>query len=53
MSSTPISCSFHHVPVTPDTPDTKLAAEAQLLELLAGHCDLLVLARCMQILSGD
>jgi formyltetrahydrofolate deformylase len=41
---------FHHVPVTPDT---KPAAEARLLELLAGHCDLVVLARYMQILSGD
>jgi formyltetrahydrofolate deformylase len=41
---------FHHVPVTPDT---KPAAEAQLLELLAGSCDLVVLARYMQILSGD
>jgi formyltetrahydrofolate deformylase len=41
---------FHHVPVTPET---KPAAEARLLELLAGHCDLVVLARYMQILSGD
>jgi formyltetrahydrofolate deformylase len=41
---------FHHVPVTPQT---KPAAEAQLLELLAGRCDLVVLARYMQILSGD
>jgi formyltetrahydrofolate deformylase len=42
--------TFHHVPVTPET---KPAAEAQLLELLGGSCDLLVLARYMQILSGD
>jgi formyltetrahydrofolate deformylase len=41
---------FHHVPVTPDT---KPAAEAQLLELLSGSCDVVVLARYMQILSGD
>jgi formyltetrahydrofolate deformylase len=41
---------FRHVPVTPET---KSAAEAQLLELLAGNCDLVVLARYMQILSGD
>jgi formyltetrahydrofolate deformylase len=39
---------FHHVPVTPDT---KPAAEERLLELLAGRCDLVVLARYMQILS--
>jgi len=41
---------YHHVPVTRDT---KPEAEAQLLELLRGHCDLVVLARYMQILSGD
>jgi formyltetrahydrofolate deformylase len=41
---------FHHVPVTPDT---KPAAEAQLLELLSGSCDVVVLARYMQILSGE
>jgi len=41
---------FHHVPVTPDT---KPQSEAWLLELLAGHCDLVVLARYMQILSRD
>jgi len=41
---------FHHVPVTADT---KPASEARLLELLAAHCDLVVLARYMQILSGD
>jgi formyltetrahydrofolate deformylase len=41
---------FHHVPVGPDT---KAEAEARLLELLAGRCDLVVLARYMQILSGD
>jgi formyltetrahydrofolate deformylase len=41
---------FHHVPVTPDT---KPDSEGRLLELLDGHCDLVVLARYMQILSGD
>jgi formyltetrahydrofolate deformylase len=41
---------FRHVPVTPET---KPESEARLLELLSGHCDLVVLARYMQILSGD
>jgi formyltetrahydrofolate deformylase len=41
---------YHHVPVEKDR---KPEAEAQLLELLAGRCDLAVLARYMQILSGD
>jgi formyltetrahydrofolate deformylase len=41
---------FHHVPVTRET---KPESEARLLELLHGHCDLVVLARYMQILSGD
>ena len=41
---------FHHVPVTPDT---KPAAEERLLVLLAGSCDLVVLARYMQILSRE
>jgi formyltetrahydrofolate deformylase len=41
---------FHHVPVERDG---KAAAERQLLELLAGSADLVVLARYMQILSGD
>ncbi len=39
---------YHHVPVTPDT---KAQSEAQLLELLRDSCDLVVLARYMQILS--
>jgi formyltetrahydrofolate deformylase len=40
---------FHHVPV----PDGGMAdAEQQMLELLAGRAELLVLARYMQILSG-
>ncbi len=44
-----LDIAYHHVPVTPDT---KPEAEAALLELLAGHCDLVVLARYMQIVSG-
>ena len=40
---------FHHVPVTKDT---KPESEKRLLELLTGKCDLVVLARYMQILSG-
>jgi formyltetrahydrofolate deformylase len=40
---------FHHVPVTPET---KLAAEARLLELVDElRIDLVVLARYMQVLS--
>jgi formyltetrahydrofolate deformylase len=39
---------YHHVPVTKDT---KSQAETQLLEILDGACDLVVLARYMQILS--
>jgi formyltetrahydrofolate deformylase len=41
---------YHHIPVTKDT---KPQAERQLLELLEGRCDLVVLARYMQVLSGD
>jgi formyltetrahydrofolate deformylase len=41
---------YHHVPV--DQGD-KSAAETRLLELIAGEVDLVVLARYMQILSGD
>jgi formyltetrahydrofolate deformylase len=40
---------YHHVPVEKDG---KPEAEAALLELLDGSCDLVVLARYMQILSG-
>jgi formyltetrahydrofolate deformylase len=40
---------FHHVPVNRQR---KPEAEAELLELLDGRCDLVVLARYMQILSG-
>lgn len=41
---------FHHVPVTRET---KPQAEARILELLGGETDLVVLARYMQILTGD
>ena len=45
-----VSVPYHHVPVPADG---KPAAEAAMLELLAGRADLVVLARYMQILSGD
>jgi formyltetrahydrofolate deformylase len=41
---------FHHVPVVRGH---KAEAEARLLAILAGRVDLVVLARYMQILSGD
>jgi formyltetrahydrofolate deformylase len=41
---------YEHVPVEPGR---KAEAEARMLELLAGRVDLLVLARYMQILTGD
>jgi formyltetrahydrofolate deformylase len=41
---------YHHVPVTTET---KPASEERLLELLAGHVDVVVLARYMQILSAE
>jgi formyltetrahydrofolate deformylase len=41
---------FAHIPVTRET---KAAAEAQALELLAGKVDVIVLARYMQILSSS
>jgi formyltetrahydrofolate deformylase len=41
---------FHHVPVPAGG---KAEAEEQLLGLLAGEVDLVVLARYMQVLSGD
>lgn len=41
---------YHHVPMSPaDKPQ----AEAAMLDLLVGEADLVVLARYMQILSGD
>lgn len=42
---------FFHIPSTPG-PD-KSAAEAEILKLLVGNVDFVVLARYMQILSGD
>lgn len=41
---------YHHIPVSTED---KPAAEAALLALLSGQCDLVVLARYMQVLSGD
>jgi formyltetrahydrofolate deformylase len=41
---------YHHVPVSAET---KAAAEELELELLRARVDLLVLARYMQVLSGD
>jgi formyltetrahydrofolate deformylase len=41
---------FFHIPVTKES---KPQAEGQALEILAGGVDLVVLARYMQILSGD
>jgi formyltetrahydrofolate deformylase len=46
----PFAAAFHHVPVSAET---KAAAEARQLELLAGNVDLIVLARYMQVLSAD
>lgn len=41
---------FYHLPVTPHT---RVDQEAKLLGLLRNSCDFLVLARYMQILSGE
>jgi formyltetrahydrofolate deformylase len=41
---------YHYVPVEKDS---KEGAEERLLELLSDNCDLVVLARYMQILSGE
>jgi formyltetrahydrofolate deformylase len=41
---------FHHVPVAKED---KHSAEERMLELLRGNVDLVVLARYMQILSGE
>ena len=47
----PTGIPFHHIPVTPGT---KAAAETQLLDVIGDTgADLIVLARYMQILSGD
>jgi formyltetrahydrofolate deformylase len=45
-----VGIPFHHVPVEPGR---KEEAERQVLELLGGEVELLVLARYMQILSAD
>jgi formyltetrahydrofolate deformylase len=41
---------YHHIPVEKDR---KTEAEAKQLELLEGSCDLIVLARYMQVLSPE
>ena len=41
---------YHHIPVSKED---KPAAEAALLALLDGNCDLVVLARYMQVLSSE
>src|SRR4051812_2915340 len=45
-----VGLPYHHVPVQAGD---KAESEAQLLELLHGSCDLVVLARYMQILSPE
>jgi formyltetrahydrofolate deformylase len=45
-----VSVPFHHVPVAKSA---KGHAEERMLELLCGNVDLVVLARYMQILSGE
>jgi formyltetrahydrofolate deformylase len=45
-----VGVPFHHVPVERER---KVVAEQQMLELLGGNVDVVVLARYMQILSGD
>lgn len=46
----PFGVPFHHVPVSAER---KATAEAEQIRLLDGQVDLIVLARYMQILSGD
>ncbi|MDQ3724585.1 MAG: ACT domain-containing protein, partial [Actinomycetota bacterium] len=46
----PLGIPYHHVPVEPDC---KHEAEQRALEVLGETTELLVLARYMQILSGD
>ena len=41
---------YHHIPVTRET---KAQAETEMLELLHGNCEVVVLARYMQILSPE
>jgi formyltetrahydrofolate deformylase len=45
-----LGVDYHHIPVTPGS---KPHAEARALEVIAGRADLVVLARYMQILSGE
>jgi formyltetrahydrofolate deformylase len=45
-----VGVPYHHVPVEKGR---KPEAESELLDLLSGRCDVVVLARYMQILSGD
>jgi formyltetrahydrofolate deformylase len=45
-----LGVAYHHVPVEPER---KPQAERQMLDLLCGNADLLVLARYMQILSEE
>jgi len=47
---TSLGLPYHHVPVEPERKDE---AERRILELLGGEVDLLVLARYMQVLSGE
>lgn len=42
--------SFTHLPVTPET---RLGQERAILEAMGDNIDLVVLARYMQVLSGD
>jgi formyltetrahydrofolate deformylase len=46
----PFGIPYHHVPVEAAA---KPEAEAEMLGLLSGQCDLVVLARYMQIVSGE
>jgi formyltetrahydrofolate deformylase len=46
----PAGVTYHHVPVEPER---KHEAEREMLELLKGSVDVVVLARYMQILSGE
>lgn len=48
--ATSVGVPFHHVPISKDT---RNEAEKRMLELLRGNVELVVLARYMQILSGE
>jgi len=45
-----LGLDYHHVPIASEAKDE---GEAAILDLLAGNVDLIVLARYMQILTGD